>query len=184
MPPHHSWGPWQPMRTAPTWCCWTALAWEWACLQRWGVGCWTGAGLERHCDGWMGLAWVCLAAENFHCCQAFTCVPHGVLFCLQASQHLRDRCHAFLLTQLPPELREAAEAAAGRGSPVQEDGGMQMDGEEGTAPGPGRWGIAPFYVEQRPQASAAARFNFRAPTTGRNALRVLRALQVCIGEGR
>ena len=61
---------------------------------------------------------------------------------------------------------------------------MQMDGEEGTAPAPGRWGIAPFYVEQRPQASAAARFNFRAPTTGRNALRVLRALQVCTGEGR
>lgn len=51
MLPHHSWGPWQPMRTAPTWCCWTALAWEWACLQRWGVGRWTGAGLERHC--WM-----------------------------------------------------------------------------------------------------------------------------------
>lgn len=97
---------------------------------------------------------------------------------LQASQQLRDRCHAFLLTQLPPELREAAEAAAGRGSSVQEGSGMEVDEEEGGAVAPGRWGIAPFYVEQRPQASAAARFNFRAPTTGRNALRVLRALQV------
>ncbi len=65
---------------------------------------------------------------------------------------------------------------------------MEVDGEEGgpavTAPAPGRWGIAPFYVEQRPQANAAgARFNFRAPTTGRNALRVLRALQVQAGPG-
>lgn len=52
------------------------------------------------------------------------------------------------------------------------------------------WGIAPFFVERRPGADGAggARFDFGAPTTGRNALRVLRALQVgalhspCLGS--
>lgn len=99
---------------------------------------------------------------------------------LQASQQLRNRCHSFLLTQLPPEAHPAAEAAAGRGA-------LPADGEEGEADNgmrqqeAGRWGITPFFVEQRPAPAGAARgarFNFRAPTTGRNALRVLRALQV------
>ena len=43
----------------------------------------------------------------------------------------------------------------------------------------GSWGIAPFYVKRRGASPAAgARFDFGAPTTGRNALRVLRALQL------
>lgn len=46
MPPPRSWGRWPRMRTAPTWCCWTALAWGWACLQRCGV---VAGG-----DGWGG----------------------------------------------------------------------------------------------------------------------------------
>jgi len=44
------------------------------------------------------------------------------------------------------------------------------------------WGIPPFFVERGPHSSApqngAAAFDFRAPTTARNALRVLRALQL------
>jgi hypothetical protein len=62
---------------------------------------------------------------------------------------------------------------------------MEVDGAATAADAqasPGRWGIAPFYVDQRQQAGAAppagAAFNFQAPTTSRNALRVLRALQV------
>jgi midasin len=53
----------------------------------------------------------------------------------------------------------------------------------------GRWGIPPFFVARGPHAAAAAaaaaaavgagpRFNFQAPTTCRNAFRLLRAMQV------
>ena len=44
----------------------------------------------------------------------------------------------------------------------------------------GMWGIPPFFVQRGPhQASQqGAAFEFRAPTTSRNALRVLRALQL------
>lgn len=44
----------------------------------------------------------------------------------------------------------------------------------------GLWGIPPFFVERGPQPhpSHAAPFDFRAPTTASNALRVLRALQL------
>ena len=42
------------------------------------------------------------------------------------------------------------------------------------------WGIPPFFVERGPHGGAneGAAFDFRAPTTARNALRVLRALQL------
>lgn len=118
---------------------------------------------------------------RIQCCH---CCPPS----LQASQQLRNRCHAFLLTQLPPEVHPAAEAAAGRGAlpgdgAQAEAAGMDAAGmDDGQQQGAGRWGIAPFFVEQRPCPDGSvpgARFNFQAPTTGRNALRVLRALQVC-----
>ena len=63
-----------------------------------------------------------------------------------------------------------------------------MNGDDGEEL-EGRWGIAPFFVQQQQllalgdagaaaAAAAATRFNFAAPTTSRNALRVLRALQL------
>jgi hypothetical protein len=49
----------------------------------------------------------------------------------------------------------------------------------------GRWGIPPFFVARGPQGCAGGpggsggpRFNFQAPTTCRNAFRLLRAMQV------
>ena len=44
----------------------------------------------------------------------------------------------------------------------------------------GLWGIPPFFVERGPKPTPpnAAPFDFRAPTTASNALRVLRALQL------
>jgi midasin len=47
----------------------------------------------------------------------------------------------------------------------------------------GRWGIPPFFVVRGPQGATGqsadgARFNFQAPTTCRNAFRLLRAMQV------
>jgi midasin len=108
---------------------------------------------------------------------------------------LRDKCHAFLLAQLPPELRVAAEAAAGRGQLAAEDDtegtagdtAMEVDVADQLAAAslsPARWGIAPFFVDRQVAADGTAAsvsptsFNFRAPSTGRNALRVLRALQL------
>ena len=44
----------------------------------------------------------------------------------------------------------------------------------------GKWGIAPFFAERGSNSSAtgSAPFDFGAPTTARNAMRVLRALQL------
>ena len=127
----------------------------------------------------------------------------GVGLAPEAIAPLRAACRAYLLSQLPQEMRKlAAVAANGRGSkdgtamaedgeghaevpgtPMTEDG---VDGgqEEGSASGvsPGRWGIAPFYIERLSPPDGAAHlraaFSFRAPTTARNAMRVLRALQL------
>ena len=55
---------------------------------------------------------------------------------LQASQQLRDVCHAFLLSQLPPETHAAAAAAAGRALAVgegSEEGADGMEVDEGAA---------------------------------------------------
>ena len=51
-------------------------------------------------------------------------------------------------------------------------------GQKQTAEG--LWGIPPFFVEcgPHPTPPSAAPFDFRAPTTASNALRVLRALQL------
>jgi len=52
----------------------------------------------------------------------------------------------------------------------------------------GRWGIPPFFVVRGPQGGSGLRpgprFNFQAPTTCRNAFRLLRALQVRQPLGR
>ncbi len=43
----------------------------------------------------------------------------------------------------------------------------------------GKWGIAPFFAERGSNSSiGGAPFDFGAPTTARNAMRVLRALQL------
>lgn len=44
----------------------------------------------------------------------------------------------------------------------------------------GMWGIPPFFVQRGPHEASqqGPAFEFRAPTTSRNALRVLRALQL------
>lgn len=51
-------------------------------------------------------------------------------FPLQASQQLRDMCHAFLLSQLPEEAHAAAEVAAGRAVAVQIGGGGSSSAAE------------------------------------------------------
>lgn len=49
----------------------------------------------------------------------------------------------------------------------------------GNACAGARWGIPPFFVARGPHGrGSGAAFDFGAPTTARNALRVLRALQL------
>jgi midasin len=80
-------------------------------------------------------------------------------------------CHEVLVGQLPPEAHAAAEAAAGKASA---DAAATASGSSG-----GRWGITPFYIKRAEHSPAdGARFDFGAATTARNALRVLRALQL------
>lgn len=121
----------------------------------------------------------------------------GVGMPLEEAAALRGACHKFLLSQLPPEEQahaseaagaaeaasvastEAAEEASESGADVEMSAAEEA-AEEGSEEKPSMWGIAPFFVERGPcgpEAGAAA-FDFRAPTTARNAMRVLRAMQL------
>ncbi len=58
-----------------------------------------------------------------------------------------------------------------------------MSGDAGSEvlPAAATWGIPPFFVERGPlppHAEDGNAFQFQSPTTARNAMRVLRALQV------
>ena len=58
---------------------------------------------------------------------------------------------------------------------------MSVRADPELSPAAATWGIPPFFVERGPlppHAAAGNAFNFQAPTTSRNAMRVLRALQV------
>ncbi|KAL0028971.1 hypothetical protein WJX77_009058 [Trebouxia sp. C0004] len=98
----------------------------------------------------------------------------GVGMPLQVAQALREKCQRYLAGQLPNNQADVAQAAgivpAGQHNVV--------DGQNNVADG--LWGIPPFFVERGPQPTPpnAAPFDFRAPTTASNALRVLRALQL------
>eukprot|EP00887_Chlorella_sp_A99_P000601 scaffold17.g601.t1 len=86
----------------------------------------------------------------------------GVGLTAGASAALRDTCVAFLQSQLPPELHAAAAAAAGAETveaAPEAPGAAAGEAVAPTAPGtpehmeedqlpPGRWGIAPFYVDR------------------------------------
>lgn len=129
----------------------------------------------------------------------------GVGMPAAAAAGLRAKCHKFLMDQLPSEIHPSAALAAGDSGPIfdtpsasishsvsdsasdhslnkaAERAGvvdaMQID-EKAPA---GYWGIAPFFVARGPSAPshpASSAFSFQAPTTARNAMRVLRALQV------
>lgn len=104
---------------------------------------------------------------------------------------LRRLCEAFLAAQLPPGAERHAEAAAGRITLPPAD-------ELAAATPAGAWGIPPFFAARAGPSNAGgdaagasadangsattgsvgAAFEVSAPTTARNAFRVLRALQV------
>eukprot|EP00897_Mesotaenium_endlicherianum_P007207 jgi/Mesen1/6514/ME000332S05520 len=124
----------------------------------------------------------------------------GLGLSMEAAQRTRDLCFAYLLRQLPEAERAPVERScaaskkppaaatlavlpAGGAGEAGNGNGMEIDGEEGGGPGAeetreGYFGIAPFFIPRGPHAKEGARFELTAPTTGRNAMRVLRALQL------
>ncbi len=89
-----------------------------------------------------------------------------------AARAMRAMCHDFLLSQLPSEVHAAASEAAGmprlEGSAIASCGRTLENA----------WGVAPFYVPCCSDDDGASEFDFNAPTTVRNSMRVLRALQL------
>lgn len=101
-----------------------------------------------------------------------------------AAAALRAALAAFLASQLPTELAAHARLAEGH---LEASAGMTAAGLLPAAPPAGQWGIAPFFVPTRldpndPEAAGPRRgagaFALRAPTTARNAFRLLRAMQL------
>lgn len=91
---------------------------------------------------------------------------------------LRSALSAFLATQLPPDLVPHARLAEGHLDRLDD---MAAAGLVSAAPPPGHWGIPPFFIPLADGAAAdaaAGGFALRAPTTARNAFRLLRAMQL------
>lgn len=90
----------------------------------------------------------------------------------EAVRSIRRACRAFLEQSLPADIMPEAHRAAGdvRAASIA------------PLPGPtpeGRWGIPPFFIDAGPAAAAStSSFDLTAPTTARNAMRVLRAMQL------
>ena len=94
---------------------------------------------------------------------------------MQACQSLKETCHRYLLGQLPAEFHADVQLAAGL--PATDGASTTLTAQHSTD----RWGIAPFFVNCRHMVAPLVQaFDFSAPTTARNCMRVLRALQVSI----
>ncbi|GIL72551.1 hypothetical protein Vretifemale_2897, partial [Volvox reticuliferus] len=103
----------------------------------------------------------------------------GVGLPAAAAANLRGSLSTFLAAQLPPEL--AAHAALAEGQ-LHTAANMAAKGFMPGAPPDGQWGIPPFFVPlarlDKAAGDGAGGFALRAPTTARNAFRLLRAMQL------
>lgn len=92
----------------------------------------------------------------------------GVGLSVETAEAVRSICLQFLAAQLPDTERDMVFKASGSISNELLESGMQD-----------KWGIAPFFIERdTAHVVSGEQFNFQAPTTLRNSLKVLRALQV------
>jgi midasin len=116
---------------------------------------------------------------------------------------LRRNCRRLLEQQLAGDTSAAADtqqqlmvSAAEAAAVVAQAAGelqLQPDVAVDVTTDDGRWGIPPFFVARGPTDNPAAagssnsssgpRFNWQAPTTCRNAFRLLRAMQVGMTKG-
>ncbi|EFJ44763.1 hypothetical protein VOLCADRAFT_121252, partial [Volvox carteri f. nagariensis] len=102
----------------------------------------------------------------------------GVGLPAAAAASLRASLCAFLATQLPPELGPHAALAEGHLHAAES---MAAKGLVPASPPDGQWGIPPFFVQLAAcnrEPPAVGGFALRAPTTARNAFRLLRAMQL------
>ncbi|KAG7670517.1 hypothetical protein KSW81_003079 [Nannochloris sp. 'desiccata'] len=92
----------------------------------------------------------------------------GVGLSEEASITLRSRCMRFLTGQLPNDLQQEVEVAL-----------SLKDCVPAIAESGNKWGLSPFYLDRIGEpVSQGAPFDFNAPTTAKNAFRVLRAMQL------
>ncbi|GBG67612.1 hypothetical protein CBR_g742 [Chara braunii] len=115
----------------------------------------------------------------------------------EVAQQLRKECYVYLLRRLPEEIRNemdpscvpSTETGLFSSSGVTNDDAMEVQHDDAleascsTVTGVGKcpegmFGIAPFYIGRGAHSTQGARFELGAPTTSRNALRVLRAMQL------
>lgn len=93
-----------------------------------------------------------------------------------AAQQLQTQCANYLIDELPVHQKNVAVEAIQFGS--QEFGSlkdpMEVDGKSSTK----MFGLHPFYISKGDQNSQGISFALNAPTTKRNAWRILRALQL------
>ena len=93
----------------------------------------------------------------------------GVGLSEDASIALRSRCMHFLIGQLPDDAQKSVETALNL-----------KDAAPQIVSSGSQWGVAPFYLDRIDECSMqyGSPFNFSAPTTAKNAFRVLRAMQL------
>jgi midasin len=85
---------------------------------------------------------------------------------------LNASCQQLLVQQVPADMHEVvAQAAGGAVSPHVTRPG------DAAAPG-GTWGLPPFFIPCGSQGGSTGGFELAAPTTARNAFRLLRAMQL------
>jgi midasin len=92
----------------------------------------------------------------------------GVGLSEEASITLRSRCMQFLTGQLPNDVQQEVEVAL-----------SLKDSVPSISEAGNKWGLAPFFLDRISEPSTqGAPFDFNAPTTAKNAFRVLRAMQL------
>jgi midasin len=92
----------------------------------------------------------------------------GVGLSEEASITLRSRCMQFLTGQLPYDVQQEVQVAL-----------SLKDSVPNISEAGNKWGLTPFYLDRISEPSTqGAPFDFNAPTTAKNAFRVLRAMQL------
>ncbi|XP_024535665.1 midasin [Selaginella moellendorffii] len=86
-----------------------------------------------------------------------------------APKNLKEKCVDFLLTLLPEEFKSEAENACAL------DKGFYIEADTSRS---NSFGIHPFYISKGNIESQNTKFEFNAPTTRRNVMRILRAMQL------
>eukprot|EP00850_Spirogloea_muscicola_P001971 SM000007S20931 [mRNA] locus=s7:964636:998915:+ [translate_table: standard] len=94
----------------------------------------------------------------------------------EVASQLRAKCFQFLLGQIPQEHRARVVGSCKPSRLPSADG--DSSGRDMKGPDMDMFGIDPFFIAKGSHAIKRDMFNMAAPTTSRNAMRVLRAMQL------